>query len=114
MRAPIGRRSSCASCAAAPSSATNCTERCATVSRSVLIGGWLTLLHHLSTSCAGLTRASIFFERRWIAGSSPAMTADGSVQVRNTLIFSRVGADRELHLADVIELGDELVAGLAW
>jgi cytochrome c len=27
-----------------------------------------------SSSCAGLTRASIFFERRWIAGSSPAMT----------------------------------------
>ena len=30
------------------------------------------------SSCAGLTRASIIFARRWIAGSSPAMTAGGS------------------------------------
>src|SRR5262245_59550274 len=28
-------------------------------------------------SCAGLTRASILFAARWIAGSSPAMTAEG-------------------------------------
>ncbi len=29
------------------------------------------------SSCAGSTRASILFARRWIAGSSPAMTAGG-------------------------------------
>src|SRR5262249_3741093 len=43
------------------------------------------------SSCAGLTRASIFFakkfyEDRWIAGSSPAMTADGSVPLAAGLI----------------------------
>ena len=30
--------------------------------------------HHIKLSYAGLTRVSIVFEERWIAGSRPAMT----------------------------------------
>ncbi len=34
------------------------------------------LIHPFAPSPAGLTRGSIFFAQRWIAGSSPAMTLD--------------------------------------
>src|SRR5262249_36486895 len=45
-------------------------------SRSLSEGRAKSKSQPFSTSCAGLTRASIIFEKRWIARSSPAMTTE--------------------------------------